>query len=223
MDSSDSVMQQKVMQAAKPYNRFLLYFYDYYVYRCVAPIFFRCPQQTLIDFYTSHISTNHLEIGVGTGYLLTKCFEANKLETLSLLDLNATCLNMTEQKLSALSPNKYHANILEPFPINDKRFTSVGLNFVLHCVPGGFKDKGIAFEHIAASMDPGGTLFGSTAIYYPGQSNVARIVMDIYNRKGIFNNREDTIDDLVTALSQQYTDIEVTQIGNILFFHATKK
>jgi hypothetical protein len=89
-------------------------------------------------------------------------------------------------------------------------------------VPGRFKSKGIAFDHIAQHMNSGGKVFGTTAIYYPEQAGMAKYLMDIYNKKGIFNNTEDTKEDLSIALANSFADVVVTQIGNVLFFKARK-
>lgn len=71
-------------------------------------------------------------------------------------------------------------------------------------------------------MNSGGKVFGTTAIYYPEQAGMAKYLMDIYNKKGIFNNTEDTKEDLSIALANSFADVVVTQIGNVLFFKARK-
>jgi ubiquinone/menaquinone biosynthesis C-methylase UbiE len=222
METVSEETQAKAIKAVKLYNRLILSIYDNYVFKIVSPLFFKCPQNELVDFYRENISRNHLEIGVGTGFLLKKSAEVAGFDSLSLLDLSENCLNLTAKKLKVFKPEKYHANILERFPIHNKVFDSVGLSFVLHCVPGSFKTKGIAFDHIAAHMQKGGKLFGTTAIYYPEQTAMAKYVMDIYNKRGMFNNTEDKKEDLVNALANNYTDVVVEQMGNVLFFTARK-
>ncbi len=220
MENIDVVVRQKAIKAASFYTRLSLFFYDYYVYKFGSALFFGCPERELVDFYLDRISSNHLEIGVGTGYLLNKCAEQGKLESLSLLDFNRNCLDVTAKVLSDFRPDRYYANILEPLPVQNRKFDSIALNFVLHCVPGSFREKGVAFDHVARCLNMDGRVFGSTLMYYPEQAKLGKLVMDVYNRLGIFNNNNDSRDELVTALSRNYSDININQVGNVLFFDA---
>jgi hypothetical protein len=222
MESTNVSVTASAESAVRIYSRFVLSIYDYYVFWFISPLVFKCPQRNLVEFYLNKLSNNHLEIGVGTGYLLRKCDEAGRIGALALLDLNENCLRVTQKHLAAASPLTYTADILQPLPMDGRTFSSVGLNFVLHCVPGNFKTKGIAFEHIAACMEPGGEVFGTTAIYYAGQSKLAGGIMDIYNNKGIFSNQDDIEDDLVEVLAKNFADVSVSQIGNVIFFRAVK-
>ena len=44
--------------------------------------------------YQEHISLNHLEVGVGTGYFLQHC-RFKGTPRIALMDLNQNCLDMT--------------------------------------------------------------------------------------------------------------------------------
>ena len=222
MENIELATRERAVKAASFYTAPLLFFYDYYVFKFASRLVFHCPERKVIDFYLERITSNHLEVGVGTGYLLNKCAEQGKIASLSLLDFNKNCLDVTEKALATYMPDKHHANILEPLPIHNRKYDSVGINFVLHCVPGSFREKGVALDHIAEHLNKGSTLFGSTIIYYPGQSKLSKFVMNIYNRKGIFNNTRDTREELAEALARNYSNIEISQTGNVLFFTATK-
>lgn len=222
MDGVKNKTVVKAHKAVRVYSPFLLSFYDLYVYKCVSPVFFQCPEARIVDFYLENISKNHLEVGVGTGYLLKKCLDAGKLSSIALLDLNENCLEATKKRLAPLQADTFKANILEDLPFTAHRFDSIGLNYVLHCVPGTFKEKGDALGSLGKYLNDDGLLFGSTAIYHPGQNVMAKLVMDAYNRNGIFNNRSDIKEELADGLSKHFTDVRLRQIGNVLFFMARK-
>nr|WP_139347998.1 hypothetical protein [Nocardia donostiensis] len=56
-------------------------------------------------------------------------------------------------------------SVLDPVPeAAGTGFNSIGLNLVMHCVPGTFAEKGVAFEHLARVLSDDGVLFGSTIL-----------------------------------------------------------
>ena len=221
MDGITNTTTIKAHKAVKVYSRALLSFYDLYVFKCVSPVFFQCPEDHIVKFYLANISKNHLEVGVGTGYLLKKCLDAGKLSSVALLDLNDNCLSVTKKRLFPINCSAFKANILEELPFTGHRFDSIGLNYVLHCIPGTFKEKGEALGNLGRYLNDGGLLFGSTAIYHPGQNLMAKLVMDGYNRNGIFNNRSDIKEELARSLSNHFSHVRLDQIGNVLFFMAS--
>lgn len=224
MEHSQAIQDKKAHKAAALYNKMLLSVYDLYVYRFAAPIAFRCPVQNMESLYEKYCTPQHLEIGVGTGYFLEKAHQRGQLKNVTLLDLNPNCLHITAEKLTGLKVSSCEANILKPFPLGNERFSSVGINFVLHCVPGSFAEKGIVFKHIKQHLAPAGVVFGSTAIYQSAKKNLlAPVVMNAYNALGIFNNKSDIKQELIDCLSTEFKYINIEQIGNILFFVASEQ
>lgn len=213
----------KAHKAVKIYSKSLLSFYDLYVFKCVSPIFFRCPSEKIIDFYLNNVSENHLEVGAGTGFLLKKCQNAEKIKHLSLLDLSENCLQATQKSIKPIKATVYKANILEALPLQNRKFKSIGLNFVLHCVPGNFKTKGMALLNLGNHLTEDGSIFGSTAIYDSNQNIMAKLVMDAYNKSGIFNNIDDKKNELEDILLSDFNNVSVTQISNVIFFKASKR
>ena len=76
------------------------------------------------------------------------------------------------------------------------RFDSVGLTYVLHCLPGRLKEKLAAVDQ--PLMREGAVLFGATILGRGVAPNLAaRKLLDLYNAKGVFNNREDDFESLL--------------------------
>jgi hypothetical protein len=53
--------------------------------------------------------------------------------------------------------------VLDKIEIDGPSFDSIGLNYVLHCLPGTIRTKSMVFENLEALLNPGGT--ASTAKY----------------------------------------------------------
>lgn len=58
--------------------------------------------------------SNHLEVGVGTGYFLDRSSFPVPEPRLALLDLNPHWLKHTEARLARYTPEVYRANALVP-------------------------------------------------------------------------------------------------------------
>lgn len=221
MGTDEAELEQQVARGAAVYTPLMLSVYDWWVYGMAVRVM-RCPRAEMFTFYDLNVSEHHLDIGVGSGLLLKHCQQQNLLERVALMDLNPNCLNATEKSLRSLPVQKYQADMLKPFPIDNEQFLSVGLNFLLHCVPGSFKEKGIVFQYIKKVMATDGVVFGSTAVYQPGiRYAAARFLMDRYNHAGIFNNKQDKQEDLQQVLGDLFCNVEFVQEGCVLFFRAS--
>lgn len=221
MGMDEAELERQVRQGAAVYTTLFLPFYDWWVYGFAVRVM-RCPPAEFRTFYELNVSENHLDIGVGSGSLLKHCLRQQLLERVTLLDLNPNCLNAAEKALRPLPVRKVQGDMLKPFPIDNQRFLSVGLNFLLHCVPGSFKEKGVVFQYIKNVLAPGGLVFGSTAIYQSGARHApARFLFDRYNQAGVFHNREDTQEDLQQVLGNLFDNVEMVQEGCVLFFRAS--
>ena len=103
--------------------------------------------------------------------------------------------------------------------MNAKGFDSVGLNYLLHCLPGDMESKSVVFDHIAALMNSEGVVFGSTLL--PGSVTrkwVAKRLMNVYNRKGVFSNAQDDLESLERAMRQRFTEVSVEVVGCAALF-----
>ena len=52
------------------------------------------------------------------------------------------------------------------------------------------------------------------------RSKVAQALMDVYNRKGIFSNINDTLEDLEAALRRRFWDVKVESHVTVALFEA---
>jgi hypothetical protein len=102
-----------------------------------------------------------------------------------------------------------------------RRSTSVGLTFVLHCLPGTMTEKLVAVDHLKPLMGEGATLFGATILGRGVEPNAAaRALIDLYNAKGVFNNRADDVESLARGLETRFGRVEIEQHGLVALFNA---
>jgi len=203
--------------------------YDAFVYRLVTPFIWGCETRYVLQRYEQDLSSNHLEIGVGTGYLLDQCHVSTDELALSLMDLNERCLQKSTKRLSKYSPDIYVQDILKPLKVNKKRFSSIALNFVLHCVPGGFdlqspKSKSIAFSHIYDALETGGVFFGATVLHRGVNRTLSsKVAMKALNHLTIFHNKQDQLSDFRDAIESYFDVVELEVVGSIVFWRAFKQ
>jgi hypothetical protein len=185
-------------------------------------LLWKCPTPRLLDLYNAHVTANHLEVGVGTGYFLDRCrFPARP--RLVLVDLNRNCLEAASRRVRRYSPRTVRGSVLEPIPYDGEPFTSAGLNYVLHCLPGDLKSKARVFDHIRALLAPSGVVFGATLLARGVRAGfLARRLMRLYNACGFFGNADDSPDDLREALASRFTSSQVEVVGCAGLFVARK-
>lgn len=195
--------------------------YDFLVLKLIARFAWQSPLPILIQHYQNFITSNHLEVGVGTGYLLAACERLNEHTRLGLMDLNRKCLKKTRERLIKYNPEIYWQDILKPIEFQTVKFNSIALNFVMHCVPGHFKEKGVAFRHLKTLLKEGGVLFGSTILWEGKKNLLAQILMKNLNTMGIFNNTRDTKAALFEALNANFKKVEIEIVGTTALFCAS--
>ncbi|MEZ4362466.1 MAG: class I SAM-dependent methyltransferase [Kofleriaceae bacterium] len=215
---------QRVEAGQAVYTPRVLSSYDLLVLKISNRLIWRCPSPRLQELYDRLVSERHLEVGIGTGYFLDRA-RAPALTTgrvqLSLLDLNANALEFGARRLARYRPATYRRNALEPFALPDPGYDSIGVNYLLHCLPGRLDDKCVVFDHAKAVMRPGATVFGSTLLQGGvRRSWSARALMALYNAKGIFSNRDDDLETLRAALTRRFRDVELSVTGCAAVFVA---
>ncbi len=100
-------------------------------------------------------------------------------------------------------------------------FASVGLTYVLHCLPGSMSEKLVAVDHLRPLMGDDAVLFGATILGRGIAPNrAARTLLDLYNAKGVFNNREDDLASLSDGLRQRFAQVEIETQGFVALFRA---
>lgn len=55
------------------YTKSVLAIYDFWVHGISNHLIWRCPAMHLQALYDRHVSLNHMDVGVGTGYFLDRC------------------------------------------------------------------------------------------------------------------------------------------------------
>src|SRR4029079_8255180 len=91
---------------------------------------------------------------------------------------------------------------------------SAGMNMVIHCLPGPATRKALAIHNVAAVLSPNGTLFGATILARaPQHSWLGHRVLTAFNRRGAFDNLDDTADGLREMLAANFEKVDVQIVG----------
>ena len=193
--------------------------YDFIVLTLSNRLIWRCPTRLLVQHYDENVTANHLDVGVGTGYFLDRCRFPKASPRVALMDLNANSLNYASRRIARYGPETYLRNVLQPIEFEMPKFDSIGVNYLLHCLPGSIDEKAVALDHLCSLANPGAVVFGSTLV----QGDVrrgwfARRLMALYNRKGIFSNANDTYAGLKRSLEQRLTNVTTQVIGCCVLF-----
>ena len=96
----------------KAYSPLGLAFYDALIMNGLAPHVWDCPSGRLVDHYREHLSPNHADVGVGTGYCLDRA--GVELKRLALIDLQPHCLEHTARRLARFRPECHRRDVLQP-------------------------------------------------------------------------------------------------------------
>lgn len=194
-------------------------FYDLWSLGVTARYAWNCPTFERIQFYDDNISNNHLDVGPASGFLVDRCRFPTPKPRLGLLDLNPDCLASSAVRLIRYHPILLHADVLRPMKWDSFGFDSIGVNYVLHCLPGSMREKGAIFQHLKVFMNDGCTVFGTTILgkgMVPGA--FGRRVLKYYNAKHLFYNYEDTFDELDSVLDANFDSHKIWTVGMVAFF-----
>lgn len=214
-------MNPQLPPSAAIYNRALLAVYDAYVLGFSNRWVWRCPSARILALYNLHVAGRHLEVGVGTGYFPDHCRFPVAAPAIDLLDIHPDTLTTASRRLSRYRPQAIRANVLEPLPDLSVGYGSIAVNYLLHCLPGPLTDKaGRVFAQLAPLLDPEeGRLFGATILGEGLPHNaLGRRLMDVYNDKGIFGNRQDNEADLRSQLQAHFPAHELEIHGCVALF-----
>jgi SAM-dependent methyltransferase len=204
---------------AAVYTKFVLSIYDPLVFKFENAFVWKCPTQLLLDHYNRYVSGNHLDVGVGTGYLLDKCQFPADDPRVALMDLTPNSLQFTSARIRRYRPGTYLADVLEPIKHELPRFDSVGLNYLLQCLPGSMSDKGRVFSNLKPFLNPGGVLFGTTILGQGVDHNpLGRLFIGLYNSRRILNNRNDNLAELERNLERNFAQYSLHTVGCVAFF-----
>ncbi|MGY8771286.1 MAG: class I SAM-dependent methyltransferase [Pirellulales bacterium] len=220
LTSGISESQVKAGQAV--YSTRTLKFYDLLVLGISNRWIWKCPTHYLKNHYAQHVTSNHIDVGVGTGYFLDKVKFEQPNPRIGLLDLNQNCLDAAAKRIERYQPAIFQADLFQPLKLDCELFQSVSINYVLHCLPGNLKSKSIVFENLKPWISPGGVIFGSTILHQEvPRGLMARQLMKVYNQKGIFSNTEDSFTRLQRSLDLHFSEVKIESRGCVALFSAT--
>lgn len=168
------------------YTRRSLAVYDLMILGYFSRVAWRCPAGRLVDHHDQHVTANHLDVGVGTGFFLDRCRFPIPDPRVVLMDPNQACLDAAARRLVRYEPERIRASVLDPVDYAGDPFGSVSMTYLLHCLPGSIDQKAIAVEHVLALTAPGAVVFGATLLSGGVDRNwYARAVMRWNNQRGI--------------------------------------
>ena len=202
------------------YTRRALRIYDTLVVRFSNSAVWHCPARRIAGHYRRHLTASHLDIGPGTGYYLDRVrFPADGAPSLTLLDPNPEVLRYAARRLRRYHPLLHAADALKPIAIEPASFQSVGLSYVLHCLPGDIDAKAVVLDHVIPLLAPGGVVFGATILNGGVRhTRLARRLIGLYNHKGIFSNLHDDLDGLERALASRFEHHALEVSGSVALF-----
>lgn len=218
-------LDNEAHRGSRIYGKAVLWGYDAVVLGFSNHVAWRCPTGSMLETYQKHVSRRHLDVGVGTGWYLSRT-ELPAGTEVTLMDLHPQTLQNAGARIEEASPGlhveRVVANALEPFPLEPASFDSISTNYLLHCVPGGWDRKGAIFENLATVLSDDGVLFGATILGKGVRHNLpGRALMALYNRMGVFDNREDDAAGLEQALHACFAEVQLEVAGTVVRFRAT--
>tara|TARA_B100000161_G_C33521009_1_gene401099 strand:+ start:47 stop:673 length:627 start_codon:yes stop_codon:yes gene_type:complete len=192
-----------------------LKFYDYLVNDINCNYAWRCHKSNIFENYKNNIKKNHLEIGPGTGYFLKNNYQINKLY---IMDINDDTLSFTKKNLdSVYNIESINHNIFSD-KLKIKDLNSVGLNYVLHCVPGRLEDN---VDNLINNLESNNKInfFGATVVSDKNlQNTLSSVELFFLNKYNIFNNELDTSENLINYLKYNQIKFHKKIVGNVLIF-----
>lgn len=215
MDRSDPAYRGQA-----DYRGVLLRLYDPLVLGPISRYVWRAPAGLGIAMYREHIRPNHLDVGPGTGYFIDHA-DLPAGSQVTILDPNPNVLRYVTRRLGHLDVTAVEADVLKPLPVAGP-FASAGMNAVLHCLPGPLDRKATAIENIARVLAPDATLFGTTVLGRSARhTRAGRAMLAAFNRRGTFDNLDDTEDGIAEILGRSFEHVTVERLGGLALFTAT--
>jgi ubiquinone/menaquinone biosynthesis C-methylase UbiE len=222
MESSD--ISQAEREGAAYSSRYLAV-YDLRVLKVNCRFVWRCSTRHTLALYNRHMSAEHLDIGTGTGWHLCHATYPVERPRITLVDLNRPSLDATSWRLRrrGIDAETRVGTVLQPLPVDRRRFESVSSTYLMHCVPGGWDDKGKAFQHIADVMADNGVFFGATVLDSGvPHTALSRAEMRRLRARGMFHNQSDDKTGLVDALDRAFESVDVDTRGSVALWTARR-
>ena len=212
---------QKAWDGSSWCTNIFLKIYDWFALGFTCPFIWGCKAENIIRLYNQHMTGNHLDIGIGTGYFLDKCVFPVKKPEITIIDINPFALKMAKKRLARYNPGGYVRDVLKPLDIGNVLFDSIGLAHLFHCLPGDMKSKGIVFHNLKKLLKPGGVIFGSTFLTGGTSQNiVTKIMFWLTNRIGFMHNKQDNLEAFSRLLKYHFPVYSIHTLGSEILFWA---
>lgn len=198
--------------------------YDLVLHAISGPLW-GCSVKRNVQLYDEHVSGNHLEVGPGTGYFLDRCRFPIPQPRLVLMDPNRDPLDYCARRLDRYKPAQHQGSVLEPISKSaiGGKVDSIGINHVLHCLPGTMREKGVAFQNLREIMNDGAVVFGATVLGHDVKHNWAGAMwLKRFNAMHVLDNLHDSRADLERVLQEHFSSSSVQVIGRTAIFTARK-
>lgn len=212
-------MNKSTHDGQKVYSKLVLKLYNFIVLFFNNSFLWKCKTSQLLQLYKDNVSSNHLDIGVGSGYYLKNV--KDRLSKVALMDLNPNCLEYVKNVLKDKEVSTYQLDILKDIAEEFySKYDSISCNYLIHCLPdNGNKEK--VFENIAKMLSKDGVAFGSTIIN-DYSSRLAIKVANKFNAKGIFDNKNDTYESIEKYIKNNFVEYTTKQIGSVCVYVMSK-
>jgi len=99
------------------YTKQTLAVYDFVVLGISNRFLWKCPTRRLEEHYNKHVTANHLDVGVGTGYFLDRCRFPSPTPRIALMDLNTDSLEFASQRMNL--------NVKAPYILTQRLFEAL--------------------------------------------------------------------------------------------------
>ena len=209
-------------RGAANYPHFWLRLYDWWVLGVTTTHAWRCPTKTQqLPFFREHLSSNHLDIGVGTGYYL-KAADIPTSTKVTLADLNIPSLEVAKRVFGREDVECIQHDVFEPLD-RGRKFGSISMFYFVHCLPAPLEKKMCIFKHLKYNLEEEGVIYGTTILGpRPGVKHnlFGRGPMRLCNHMGTFDNWGDSREGIERALKAEFRQVETRVVGTILFFVA---
>jgi 2-polyprenyl-3-methyl-5-hydroxy-6-metoxy-1,4-benzoquinol methylase len=219
-----SVNESDIKKGQAVYTPITLKLYNLWVLDISNQFIWRCSKAKQLAQFNKYTSSHHLDIGVGTGYYLKAC-KMPPQPKVSLMDLNLNCLNAAKETLlkNEIDATTYHTDIFKKQPALSEKFSSISMNYLLHCLPGNMQIKEACIHNAVSMLQPHGVLFGATILADKNlHTTPSQFLCNFYNQKGIFSNQEDTHEALLQTLNKHLIEVDVSIVGCVAIFNGTK-
>jgi ubiquinone/menaquinone biosynthesis C-methylase UbiE len=205
---------------ASVYSPVVLKLYDWWVLGISNRFAWQCStKNVLLPFFKKHLSKKHLDVGVGTGFYLSHAglTESNQV---TLFDLNANSLRVAAGRVKRAEVRVVAGDVMQAScELQERDYDSISLFYLLHCLPGTMGDKEAAILNLSRYLSRNGVLYGATVLGDEVDHNrLGRLLMKIYNRRGLFSNRMDSIDSLRCLLRRHFESVQVWQHNKVALF-----